>query len=70
VGIPPDQLEKVFEGFYRARNLADWQSGSIGLGLYISRHIARQHGGDLWAETRAEGGARLTLKIPLFETQE
>jgi PAS domain S-box-containing protein len=65
IGIPADQLEKVFEGFYRAGYLAGWKSGGIGLGLHISREFARRHGGDLWAENRPEGGTRLCLKLPL-----
>jgi len=65
IGIPPDQLESVFEGFYRASNLTNRQPGGIGLGLYISRDIARRHGGDLWAEIRHGGGTAMHLALPL-----
>lgn len=65
IGIPPDQLEAVFEGFYRASNLKDLQPGGVGLGLYISRDIARRHGGELWAENRPEGGTAICLRLPL-----
>jgi PAS domain S-box-containing protein len=65
IGIPPDQLEKVFEGFYRATNVAQRQPGGLGLGLYISRDVARRHGGDLWAENRPGGGSVLCLRLPL-----
>ncbi len=65
VGIPPDQLEKVFDGFYRATNLANRQPGGIGLGLYISRDIARRHGGDLWAENRPGKGTVMSLRLPV-----
>ncbi len=65
IGIPPDQLEKVFEGFYRATNLTNRQPGGLGLGLYISRDVARRHGGDLRAANRPEGGTVMSLKLPL-----
>jgi two-component system phosphate regulon sensor histidine kinase PhoR len=65
-GIPPGDLEKVFEGFYRTSERAKWQSGSIGLGLFISRGLVRRMGGDLWAENRPGGGTVMRLKIPLW----
>ncbi len=65
VGIPPDRLEQVFDGFYRVEDLCEWAPEGLGLGLFISRNIARRHGGDLWAENRSEGGTRITLKLPV-----
>jgi PAS domain S-box-containing protein len=65
IGIPPDQLERVFEGFYRATNLTNRQPGGLGLGLFISRDVAKRHGGDLWAENRPGGGTTMCLKLPL-----
>lgn len=66
IGIPPDELEKVFEGFYRRRDLSSWHTNGVGLGLFISRSIARRHGGDLWAENRPEGGTMMCLRLPLL----
>lgn len=65
VGIPKDHLERVFEGFHRVGQLSEWQSGGLGLGLYISRRLARMHGGDLWAENRPKGGTRMCLRLPV-----
>ncbi len=67
IGIPPGELEAVFQGFYRATNLSDRQGGGVGLGLYISRDIARRHGGNLWAENRPAGGTSMKLKLPLVK---
>ena len=64
IGIPQDELEKVFSGFYRARNVRGYASG-LGLGLYISRELARCQGGDVWAETVPAGGTRMHLRLPL-----
>lgn len=65
IGIPSGQLEQVFSGFHRAGNVTNWRSGGIGLGLYISRNIARRHRGDLWAENRPGGGTIMCLRLPL-----
>lgn len=65
IGIPADQLEQVFAGFYRATNLTGRQPGGLGLGLYISRDIVRRHGGELWAENREGGGTAMCLRLPL-----
>jgi signal transduction histidine kinase len=63
-GIPPDQLEHVFERFYTT---APRRSGSSGLGLAIAREIARRHHGALHATNRADGGALFRLDLPLHE---
>jgi len=66
IGIPQDELEKVFSGFYRARNVRGYASG-LGLGLYISRELARCQGGDVWAENAPAGGTRMYLRLPLYK---
>jgi signal transduction histidine kinase len=53
-GIPPDQLERIFERFHTT---APRRSGSSGLGLAIAREIAHRHDGDLHAANRPDGGA-------------
>jgi signal transduction histidine kinase len=62
-GIPPDELERVFEPFYRLEGSRNRDTGGTGLGLTIARSIAQAHGGHLTLENRPEGGlvARLTL---------
>jgi two-component system phosphate regulon sensor histidine kinase PhoR len=47
-GIPAEELERVFERFYRS-NWA-WGTPGTGLGLAIARHIMRAHGGRIWAD--------------------
>jgi two-component system sensor histidine kinase SenX3 len=64
VGIPRRQLRRIFNRFYRfqARGLS---VKGTGLGLYIVRSIARQHGGRVFAESAGEGtGATFTLELP------
>ncbi|MFF4158048.1 sensor histidine kinase [Streptomyces sp. NPDC001678] len=64
-GIPPEQRERVFERFVRLDAARDRESGGSGLGLAIAREIARAHGGDLAADSRAGGGALLVARFPL-----
>jgi len=59
-GIPPDEAERVFE---RSVRLEGDVSGS-GLGLFVSRGLARAHGGDLVAGSPAGGGALLVMRLP------
>jgi signal transduction histidine kinase len=63
-GIPADALPHLFEPFYRADE-ARTRSESTGLGLTVAASIARLHQGSIRAENRAEGGARLTLELPV-----
>ena len=60
-GIPADELERVFDRYYRARTA---RPGGVGLGLAIARWIAEGHGGQIQAINRDEGGARFVLRLP------
>lgn len=63
-GIPPGDLERVFDAFYRVHD-RDRRTGT-GLGLSICRGIARAHGGEATAHNRSDGtGALLRLRLPL-----
>jgi signal transduction histidine kinase/DNA-binding NarL/FixJ family response regulator len=63
IGIPEDQLERIFERFGRAVSSRSY--GGLGLGLYLARRSAEAHGGRAWAETPEGGGACFTLELPL-----
>jgi two-component system sensor histidine kinase ChvG len=68
-GIPPDNLETIFERFYTSRPKGRAFGGNSGLGLSIARQIVEAHGGGLTAENRqsADGaviGARFTVDLP------
>lgn len=60
-GIAPEKAEKVFEKFERLGRSGD---GGSGLGLYISRKLARAMGGDLIVSPTVSGGARFQLSLP------
>jgi signal transduction histidine kinase len=67
-GIPADQLEAVFQPFYRVDTSRSKQTGGTGLGLYIARDLARRHGGQLTLANREGGGLRAELLLPLKES--
>jgi signal transduction histidine kinase len=62
-GIARDQLEQVFERFYRADQDRSRDSGGSGLGLAIARAIVEAHGGRIWAESTP--GERATFRVEL-----
>jgi two-component system sensor histidine kinase KdpD len=62
-GLPPEDLERIFERFYRVHEAA--KAGGYGLGLAICRTIARLHGGRITAANRPEGGAEFRLELPV-----
>ncbi|MGB6427475.1 MAG: sensor histidine kinase [Methyloceanibacter sp.] len=77
-GIPPENLERIFERFYTDRPQENFGQNS-GLGLNISRQIVMAHGGSMWAENRpadaaspkpphgsepGSGGARFVIRLP------
>jgi signal transduction histidine kinase len=63
-GVPPDQLERVFDPFYRVEESRNRDTGGTGLGLPIARNIFRAHGGDVTLANRPGGGARATVTLP------
>ena len=62
-GIPPDELDKIFEAFVQSSKTKDG-SGGTGLGLAISRKILHVHGGSIRAENNAGGGASFHITLP------
>lgn len=62
-GIAPDEVNRLFEKFYRGRMLSSERG--LGLGLAICRSIIKAHGGDIWAENREGGGAAFRFTLPL-----
>jgi len=63
-GIPQDELERVFERFYKADRARS--GGGTGLGLSIARHIIEVHGGRIWVESIEGRGSTFYFTIPIF----
>lgn len=69
VGIPTNHLKRIFHRFYRVPGRSMVTIKGTGLGLFIVRSIARQHGGDVTASSAGLGfGTTMTLRLPLNTT--
>jgi two-component system sensor histidine kinase KdpD len=68
IGIPPGDLSRVFDKFYRVHR-PEHVTGT-GLGLAISKGIVEAHGGRIWAANRPGGGAIVTIALPLGDRGE
>ena len=64
-GIPVEEIERVFEPFYRGEPSRSRETGGAGLGLAVVRSIARAHGGDVALTTRSGGGLTARVTLPL-----
>ena len=69
-GIPPSDLEHVFDKFYRVSGRTSERPTGSGLGLAVSRGLIEAHGGRIWVENREGGGAVFRFTLPLMEKRE
>jgi len=69
-GIPPEQLEQIFERFYRVSGAQSRTVGGAGIGLAISRWIAQAHGGDIRVESDVGAGSRFIVVLPLSRVEQ
>jgi two-component system phosphate regulon sensor histidine kinase PhoR len=65
IGIPPENLPRVFERFYRVDKARSRELGGIGMGLAIVKHIVRAHGGKTYAESAAGKGSVFSFTLPV-----
>lgn len=63
VGVPAQDLSRIFERFYKADRARS--GGGSGLGLAIARHIVQAHGGRIWAESVEGQGSTFYFSLPL-----
>ena len=66
IGIPSEDLPRVFERFYRVDKARSREMGGTGLGLSIVKHVIEQMGGTVMVDSRLGAGSRFTLTVPRF----
>lgn len=65
IGIPADQIPRLFQKFQRVRTEEHMRISGTGLGLYICRLIVEGHGGQIWVESEVGKGSTFGLVLPL-----
>lgn len=67
-GVAEDQLELIFQPFYRVGEDRDRERGGFGLGLAIASQVVQHHGGAIFAANRVTGGLIITIRLPITES--
>ena len=76
MGIPPEDLDEIFDRFFRIDTMDEKRTRATGLGLPLVKEIAKAHGGRVWVESSFGKGSTFFLTIPLdtsarvFNTQK
>ena len=65
IGIPRDEIPRLFERFHRARNVSSRYYGGLGLGLYIAKAIVEAHKGSISVASEEGEGATFTFRLPM-----
>jgi two-component system phosphate regulon sensor histidine kinase PhoR len=69
IGIPSDQIDRIFERFYRIDRARSRSTGGTGLGLSIVKHITEAHGGKVSVESSLNNGSIFTIELPIGESK-
>jgi signal transduction histidine kinase len=65
VGIPPEELDSIFERFHHVESAEAHLFGGVGLGLPIARQVVEQHGGQISVVSEVDKGSTFTITLPL-----
>lgn len=68
IGVPAAEQGKIFEKFYRGRDVAALNVQGVGIGLALVKHVMDGHGGSVSVESRAGDGSRFCLRFPRVES--
>jgi two-component system CheB/CheR fusion protein len=67
IGIKSQDLDKIFERYYRVKRMDTAATAGFGLGLYLSAEIVKRHGGRVWAESEINQGSSFFFSLPLAD---
>lgn len=66
-GLPPGDLDRLFDKFYRIDGSDSQTAYGYGLGLYVCRRLVEAQGGHIWAENHPDGGAVFSFTLPVWQ---
>ena len=64
VGISGEDFDKLFQPFFRSKNILELDNKGTGLGLYIARLLVEKHGGEIWASSKPNQGSTFSFRLP------
>lgn len=64
IGIPPHELERIFDAFHQVDNTMQRRQGGAGLGLTISKRFVEMHGGKMWVKSEPGKGSAFSFSLP------
>jgi two-component system sensor histidine kinase VicK len=64
IGIPEDEVHRIFDRFYQVEGHLTRHHGGLGLGLAIAKEVVEQLGGRIWAESVERRGSRVAFTVP------
>ena len=70
MGIPPDEIDQIFDRFFRSSRSQERQSQGTGLGLAITKSIVERHGGRIWAHPAEGHGTVVTSVLPPYRAAQ
>ncbi len=68
-GIQEDELDRIFDRFYRSDPSRQRNEGGSGLGLAIAKSIVEKHNGRIWAESKPGEGTTIVIRLPIFQNR-
>ncbi|HYM15908.1 MAG TPA: ATP-binding protein [Dehalococcoidia bacterium] len=69
IGIQPDDLERLFDPFFRSASVKTRSEG-LGIGLAVCKRLVQAQGGRIWAKTRPDGGSEFGFALPIIEDDD
>jgi signal transduction histidine kinase len=69
-GIPKEEIDKLFQKFYRVENALNFGTEGSGLGLYMAKLIIEAHGGKIWIDSELGKGSTFSFTVPIIKEEE